>query len=211
LIDVAAKTLISYLLGSLLGGLIVGKLHGGVDIRTQGSGNAGGTNALRTQGAWFALWVMVIDVGKGWLAAGLLPAIDFGANETTAPLREWTTVLCATASVVGHVYPVWFGFRGGKGAATLLGVVLGVQPIATLVVLAVWLAVVVTTGFVGLSTILATVSFTLFQIIQYGNHPLTWFGVLMTGFVVFTHRANIERMRAGTENRLHRLWLLKPR
>jgi glycerol-3-phosphate acyltransferase PlsY len=121
LLELGLKTLVAYLLGSLLGSLVLGRLKG-VDIREQGSGNAGGTNALRTQGWSFALGVIVIDVGKALLAVGVLPGLDLplvGIDRSLA--RGWLTVACATAVVVGHVYPVWYEFRGGKGAATLLG------------------------------------------------------------------------------------------
>ncbi len=214
MLELATKSLLSYLLGALIGSLIVGQLRGGIDIRTMGSGNAGGTNALRTQGVGFAIWVMVIDIGKGWIAAGLLPRISLPGIEIDSALsREWLAVACATAVVLGHVYPVWYGFRGGKGAATLVGVLLGLDPLALGPVLAVWLLVLVTTGFVGLSTMLATFAFVLF-VLAAGDQPspaLLTFGIAMCAFVCFTHRANIQRMRAGTENRANRLWLLRPR
>ena len=119
-----------------------------MDIRTLGSGNAGGTNALRTQGAGFAFWVMLIDIGKGWLAAAWLPGLDLPVVGIDPGVdRIWLAVACAAAVVVGHVYPVWYGFRGGKGAATLVGVLLGLKPIALLPVLVVWLLVVMLTGY----------------------------------------------------------------
>ncbi|MBC7982690.1 MAG: glycerol-3-phosphate 1-O-acyltransferase PlsY [Candidatus Obscuribacterales bacterium] len=212
MIDFVVKILIAYLLGSLLGSLVVGKLSGGVDIRTQGSGNAGGTNALRTQGPWFAFWVMVIDIGKGWLAAYVLPALSLPMLESSYSTNgDWLAVACAAAVVVGHVYPIWFGFRGGKGAATLVGVVLGLKPIALLVILPVWLLSVMVFGFVGLATMLATLAFTIYQFVTHGTLPLTLFGAAMTAFVVYTHRSNIARMRVGNENRVRRLWLLRPR
>ena len=107
--------LAAYLLGSLSGSLLLGKLRG-VDIRTQGSGNAGGTNAFRTQGAKFALGVVVVDIGKGALAAWL--GLRFAQADTA-----WLAYVVAFAAVIGHVWPVWHGFRGGKGAATLIGAV----------------------------------------------------------------------------------------
>jgi glycerol-3-phosphate acyltransferase PlsY len=111
------------------------------------------------------------------------------------------------------VYPVWYGFRGGKGAATLVGVVLGLDPVALGPVLGVWLLVLVITGYVGLSTMLATLSFVIFLLVFDGraSDALLTFGVGMCLFVCYTHRANIERMRAGTENRATRMWLLRPR
>jgi glycerol-3-phosphate acyltransferase PlsY len=212
LLELGAKTLIAYLLGSLLGSLVLGRLKG-VDIREQGSGNAGGTNALRTQGWWFALGVVVIDVGKALLAAGVLPGIDLPLVGIDPALdRGWLAVACATAVVVGHVYPVWYEFRGGKGAATLLGTVAVLAPAALLPVLVVWLGCVMLTGFVGLGTMLGTLSLpAYFAIARPGNLPLLGYGIAMAAFVVYTHRQNITRMRTGTENRARRLWLLRPR
>jgi glycerol-3-phosphate acyltransferase PlsY len=212
LLELGVKTLIAYLLGSLPGSLVLGRLKG-VDIREQGSGNAGGTNALRTQGWSFALGVIVIDVGKALLAVGVLPGLDLplvGIDPSLA--RGWLAVACATAVVVGHVYPVWFEFRGGKGAATLLGAVAVLAPAALLPVLVVWLGCVMLTGFVGLGTMLGTLSLpAYFAVARPGDLPLLAFGIMMAAFVAYTHRENINRMRAGTENRARRLWLLRPR
>jgi acyl phosphate:glycerol-3-phosphate acyltransferase len=214
MLELALKILIAYLLGSIVGSLLVGWLRGGVDIRTMGSGNAGGTNALRTQGAWFALCVMIIDVGKGWIAAALVPALDlmFVGIEPRIE-REWLAVACAAAAVVGHVYPVWHGFRGGKGAATLVGVVVGLRPDALLALLAIWLLVVMLTGYVSLGTILATAAFPVYLLLSQSQPPraLLAFGCAMAVFVCYTHRTNIQRMLAGTENRAQRLWLLRSR
>jgi glycerol-3-phosphate acyltransferase PlsY len=114
---------------------------------------------------------------------------------------------------LGHVYPVWYGFRGGKGAATLIGVVFGLMPAAVVPVMLVWLACVATTGFVGLATMVACVSFPIFVLARThdSSSPLFLFGCLMVVFVCYTHRSNIARMRAGNENRARKLWLLRPR
>ena len=207
--DFSIKVVGAYLLGSLLGSLIVGKLRGGVDIRTLGSGNAGGTNALRTQGVWFALAVMVIDIGKGWIAAALLPNI--GSPDSDALLAGWLPVACATGAVLGHVYPIWFDFRGGKGAATLIGVVLGLSPVAALPTLAIWLLVLLLSGYVGLATMCATCVFPFYAKWWLHSDQLLVFGIVMTLFVVYTHRSNILRMCRGTEHRATRMWLLRPR
>ena len=214
MLELGVKILLAYLLGSLIGSLLVGQLRGGVDIRKLGSGNAGGTNALRTQGWSFALWVMIIDIGKGWLAAGALAPMNLpGIGIDPQVERDWLAVACATAVVIGHVYPVWYGFRGGKGAATLIGVLIGLKPVAILPVFGVWLAAVVLTGFVGLGTMLAVAAFPIYLAIAEAepSTAVLVFGAVMTAFVCYTHRGNIERMRAGTENRARRLWLLRPR
>jgi acyl phosphate:glycerol-3-phosphate acyltransferase len=214
MLELGVKTLLAYLLGSLLGSLIVGQIRGGVDIRTMGSGNAGGTNALRTQGFGFGLWVFVIDIGKGWVVTSILPwtSLPFLSIDPAID-REWLAVACASAVVLGHVYPIWYSFRGGKGAATLIGVVMGLYPAALIPVMLVWLACVMTTGFVGLSTMVASLSFPVFVLATTHDpsSPLFLFGCLMLVFVCYTHRSNIARMRAGNENRARRLWLLRPR
>ena len=212
MLELGIKTLLAYLLGSVLGSLVMGRLRG-VDIREQGSGNAGGTNALRTQGWKFALGVVVIDVGKALLAAGVLPGLDLpGIGIDPEVSRDWLAVSCAIAVVFGHVYPVWYEFRGGKGAATLVGAVAVLAPSALLPVVLVWLACVMLTGFVGLGTILGTATLPVyFALAQPRSGALVAFGIAMTAFVVFTHRSNLARMRAGNENRARRLWLLRPR
>lgn len=213
MLELGTKSLLAYLLGSLIGGLVVGRLRGGVDIRTLGSGNAGGTNALRTQGLWFAFWVMVIDVGKGLLATAWLPWLELpGIRMDESIDRDWLTVACAAAVVLGHVYPVWYGFRGGKGAATLIGVVVGLKSAAVLPLLGLWLLILVSTGFVGLATMLAVASFPLYLLLSGpASVALLSFACAMAVFVCYTHRLNIQRMRLGTENRVRRLWIFRPR
>jgi len=211
-LELGIKSLVAYLLGSLLGSLLMGRLRG-VDIRQQGSGNAGGTNALRTQGWRFALGVVVIDVGKALLAVGWLPGLDLpGIGMDPGLDRGWLAVSCATAVVVGHVYPVWYEFRGGKGAATLLGAIAVLAPAALVPLLVVWLLCVALTGYVGLGTMLGTAAVPLY--LAYATpaeHGLFAFGVAMAAFIAVTHRSNIARMLAGNENRARRLWLLRPR
>lgn len=212
MIELLLKVVASYLIGSLIGGLIVGRLRGGVDIRKLGSGNAGGTNALRTQGKAFALWVMVIDIGKGIIATRLIAPLSLhGLGLASAvPLREWLPVLCGLAAILGHVYPLWYGFKGGKGVATLVGVVFGLEPLLLAVVLIVWLVMVVLFGFVGLASIVAasSISVVVAATGRQPSLPLLSFGIAVALLVAFTHRSNLARMRAGTEPRARRLWLL---
>jgi glycerol-3-phosphate acyltransferase PlsY len=212
LLELGFKALLAYLLGSVLGSLWLGRLRG-VDIRTQGSGNAGGTNALRTQGWAFALGVVLVDVGKALLAVGWLPGVNLpGIGLDPGVDRDWLAVTCAAAVVFGHVYPVWYEFRGGKGAATLLGAVAVLAPPALLPVLLMWLVTVMLTGYVGLGTMLGTATLpAYFALSTPGRVPLLVFGLALAAFILFTHRSNLQRMRAGTENRARRLWLLRPR
>jgi glycerol-3-phosphate acyltransferase PlsY len=147
------------------------------------------------------------------LAVGVLPGLALpGIGLDPAVNRNWLAVACAAAAVIGHVYPVWHEFRGGKGAATLIGTVAVLAPAALLPVFAVWLACVMLTGYVGLATMLATLALPVWvAIVQPGNTALLLFGVAMAAFIAYTHRSNIARMRAGNENRARRLWLLRPR
>jgi glycerol-3-phosphate acyltransferase PlsY len=211
-LELGVKTLIAYLLGSIIGSLVLGRFRG-VDIRKQGSGNAGSTNALRTQGWKFAAGVLAIDVGKALLAVGVLPGLDLPLVGRDASIDlEWLAVACAIAVVVGHVYPVWHEFRGGKGAATLLGAVAVLAPAALLPVLAVWLGCVLVTGYVGLGTMLGMAMLPIYiACVRPGDTPLLAFGIAMAAFVAYTHRANIRRMVDGNESRAQRLWLLRPR
>jgi len=212
MLELGVKTLAAYLLGTLLGSLILGRLRG-VDIRSMGSGNAGATNALRTQGKAFALAVLLLDIVKGVVAVACLPRLNVPGIEIDAGItREWLTLACGFAVIIGHVYPVWFGFRGGKGVATVVGVVGTLQAWLLLPLLASWLLVVVVTGYVGLASMLAGLAL----IVAVGWHdpgdlPLLYFCIAVTAFVIFTHRVNIARMAAGTESRARRLWLFRPR
>jgi acyl phosphate:glycerol-3-phosphate acyltransferase len=208
--ELVVKSLLGYLLGSIVGSLVVGRLRGGVDIRTLGSGNAGGTNALRTQGKSFAIWVLIIDIGKGWVAARLVPQwVLPGVALAPDELRVWMPAACGLAAILGHVYPAWYGFRGGKGVATLIGVVVGLDPLLLVPMLLTWFAGVVLFGFVGLASMLAAASIPIYVSMTglEPGLPLTSFGVIVTAVIVITHRSNIRRMRARTEPRARRLWL----
>ena len=212
MLELGVKTLIAYLLGTLLGSLILGRLKG-VDIRSMGSGNAGATNALRTQGRAFGALVLLVDVVKGvvavcWVPTWVLPGVGLDPGVS----RQWLTLACGFAVILGHVYPVWFGFRGGKGVATILGVVGGLEPRLLLPLIACWFVVVVCTGYVGLASMLAGAGLVVAVLLQGGDHtPMLVFCTGITLFVIYTHRANIARMRAGTESRAQRLWLFRSR
>jgi len=210
-IALLVKAALGYLLGSIVGSLLVGRLRGGVDIRHLGSGNAGGTNALRTQGTAFAFWVLLIDIGKGWVATGLLAAARIpGLPAAPGRWGMWSVAACGITVMLGHVYPLWHGFRGGKGVATLVGAVLGALPVLLVPMLAVWLLAVVLFGFVGLASILGAVAFAAgaAAIGVAPRTPMLTFAVLSAFLIAFTHRSNIARMLAGTEPRARRLWLL---
>lgn len=211
MLELGVKVLLSYLLGALNGSLVIGKFSG-VDIRSVGSGNAGGTNALRTQGRWFAFFVMVIDIGKGWLSAALLPGLELpGVPLDPAVSRTWLMLACGGAAVVGHCYPVWFDFAGGKGMATAIGVMSAVAPGVLLPAAIVFVAALVLTGFVGLATMASVTSMSVYlAFTDFATHQSTvLFLVLLALFIIFTHRSNIRRILDGSEHRVVKAMLFR--
>lgn len=208
MLELGIKFLLSYLIGSIMGSMVMGKLRGGVDIRTIGSGNAGGTNALRTQGWLFALGVVAIDSGKGVIAAGIIPGIELPiAGNDPEISRTWLTLSCAAASVIGHVWPMWHNFRGGKGAATLVGTLVILAPGLIILLLLVWAWVLVLSGYVGLATMIAGLSAPVYLAAMRlpSDQPLFIYCVVLALYIIFTHRSNIRRMTGGTETRNPRL------
>lgn len=204
MIALIVKIILAYLLGSVSGSLLLGRLKK-VDIRGQGSGSAGGTNAFRTQGLIFALGVVVIDVGKGFLAAWWIPAMDFGGAAVVLD-PALLVMICGFAAVLGHCFPIWHGFRGGKGAATAVGALIVIEPWLLLPLLITWLITLVMTGYVGLSTVFA--GFSLVPAAwSMNNHTLMVFSGVLALFILFTHRENIRRLRSGTEYRFERIYI----
>jgi glycerol-3-phosphate acyltransferase PlsY len=204
MIELGLKVTLAYLVGAVLGSLLVGFFYGGVDIRKLGSGNAGGTNALRTQGKLFALWVMLIDIGKGIAATALIPPLDLpGVGLDPAVDRALVTYAVAFAAILGHVFPVWFGFRGGKGGATAAGLLCYLAPAAALPVIGSWLLITFTSGYVGLATISA--SLVAVVVIGFTELPersgLFVFACATAALLIYAHRGNIRRMFDGTESR----------
>jgi len=213
MIELVLKAGLSYLLGSVMGSLVIARLTGGADIRTLGSGNAGATNALRIQGRKVGVAVLAIDLTKGWIATGVLApwVLPSVIPSAAAPLALWCAPLCGIAVMLGHVYPLWYGFRGGKGVATLLGAVLGINGWLLLPMMLTWLAAVIVFGYVGLASILAAVALAVAIAVTYQSAPLIAFGIVSALLILYTHRSNIARMRTGTESRARRLWLFGTR
>ena len=203
MIELAVKAILSYLLGSVSGSMVLGAIRH-VDIRKSGSGNAGGTNAFRTQGFWFALGVVVIDIGKGALAAGVIPGIGIPGLGEPAP-AGMLALVCGFAAVVGHCFPIWYGFRGGKGAATAVGALAVIQPAVLLPMIVTWLLVLVLTGWVGLATMLAAIALVpVFAWLGVSSQEL-WFAVLLAVFIVAMHHSNITNMLNGSEYKFQRI------
>ena len=200
MLELGLKVFISYLAGSLNGALLVGKLYGGIDIRKVGSGNAGGTNALRTQGKVFAALVMLVDVGKGVLPVLLLPAASLpmvGIDPSIS--REWLTYACGGAAIFGHCFPVWFEFAGGKGAATTIGVLIATAPAMMIPAAITWFAALFLFGYVGLATVLSAISVPSYIALTgfAENRDLFIFTLLVALFVIYTHRSNLRDLASG--------------
>ncbi len=212
MLELSVKFLLSYFTGSVIGSIVVGRLYGGVDIRTMGSANAGATNALRTQGWVFALGVIIIDIGKGVFGAGVVPMLNIPFVGTDPQLaREWLTVCCAAAAVIGHVWPVWHKFSGGKGAATLIGTLVVLAPDLILPVLLVWGIVLTSFGYVGLATIIAGIAAPMYLVATRlpDDQALFIYCAAMAMYLIFSHRSNIQRLREGSESRLTGVMLFR--
>lgn len=215
----------AYLLGSISFAIIVTRLFSKKDIRDFGSGNAGATNVLRSQGKLPALITAVGDIGKSvaavFLGGYLMTAVQFeylwinissvSPAHDTEVLRLFGYYVAGLFSILGHMFPVFFGFRGGKGVATTFGMMLFLDWRVALVLLVVFLIVILTTRMVSLGSVLAAVSFPISTWIfrTYLDHqspPLVWFCTVVTALiaaiVIFRHRANIKRIIQGTESKI---------
>lgn len=203
---------IAYVLGSIPWGLIVGRARG-VDIREHGSGNAGATNAWRVLGRRYGALVFALDFLKGAAAVLIAHYVDLPGGLPDWPYAEaWVDMIAGGAAILGHVYTVtgrlFFGsWRGGKGVATSGGVLLGLMPPAMLAALGVLVVTVATTRYVSLGSMLAALTIAVVQVLRMAllhrppPQPLVWFSVLIPLFIVYTHRANVRRLMAGTEKR----------
>ena len=211
--ELLIKLILSYLLGSVSGSMLMGKLKG-IDIREMGSGNAGGTNAFRSMGIAFALGVVCIDILKGVIAVKFLPCLDMGSILTTDLINreELLHILCGIGVVMGHVYPIYHGFKGGKGAGTMVGVLAALFPVSLVFCFILWLIILIFTGYVGLSTIMAGIILPIFTAFNFEGGLGTPFGIftmIISLFIIFTHRSNIQRMLNGNENRFEKAMIFR--
>lgn len=189
---------LSYLLGAIPTSYWVGRVIHGLDLREHGSGNLGATNAFRVLGWQSALPVIVVDVAKGWAPVALFAGwagVDF----------RWTLAF-GTAAILGHMFSLWVGFKGGKGIATSAGVFLGLAPWAVLGGLVVWLVLTLPTGYVSLGSIGAAFALPILIALtpHEGGTELVWFSTALAVFVIWKHRSNIARLLRGEENRFGR-------
>lgn len=195
--------LIAYLLGSIPTAVWVGRLKYGIDIREHGSKNAGATNTFRVLGKKPGILVLSVDVVKGILAASL-PWILFRNTIGTEEVIN-AQVFAAFSAVLGHVFPLFARFKGGKGVATSLGVIVGLHPLTAAICLGVFLIVFISSGFVSLGAITSAILFPLILVFVFHETSpfLIGFSILLSSAVILAHRKNIKRLLSGNENKMN--------
>lgn len=184
--------LAAYFTGAIPTSYIVGRLRG-IDLRQHGSGNLGATNAYRVLGWRAASPVVIVDIFKGWFPTHFFTRWDHSAIALLA-------LAYGAAAILGHVFSVYVGFKGGKGVATSAGVLLALAPAAVLIGIPVWGILVFVTGYVSLASITAAALLPLIVLAQQGASPIFWLSVALAAFISFAHRANIKRLMRGEEH-----------
>lgn len=201
MIEVFIGVLVAYLLGSIPTAVWYGRVFHGVDIRNHGSGNAGATNSLRVLGKKAGVIVLLIDLLKGYLAVSLASIVI--QNSDFQPVGYIVPFL-GLAVVIGHIFPVFAQFKGGKGVATSLGVILAIHPLATLICVILFLLIVFATKYVSLGSMLGALAFPV-QLVSgfWGLQPTTIviFGFILAVLLIITHHENVKRLLAGNENK----------
>jgi acyl phosphate:glycerol-3-phosphate acyltransferase len=194
--------LLAYLLGSIPAAVWIGKRFHKIDVREHGSGNAGTTNVIRVLGWKTGIPVLLIDVAKGWLAA-MLP-VFFGLAGHGSGLETNLKILTGVIAIIGHIFPLFAGFRGGKGVATVFGVLLALMPLLTISSMGVFLIIFLATGIVSVSSILAGLSFPILLFLVFDTPSVVFkiFSVLVAIALLITHKKNIGRLIRGEESRL---------
>ena len=190
-------TVAAYLMGSLSFAVLVSRVMGLNDPRTYGSKNPGATNVLRSGNKAAAVVTLLLDALKGWL-----PVVAVATWGEPYGMAEGTVALVGLAAFLGHLYPVFFRFQGGKGVATAAGVVFGLNPVLGLAVLASFAIVVAFSRYVSLASMVAAVFAAFYQALIWGIGPIVWCLLAMAGLLVWRHKLNIERLLAGTESKL---------
>jgi len=204
MISLFAVIVLSYLIGSFPTAILVSKHLKGIDIREHGSGNAGGTNVLRTLGWKAGISVMLFDVAKGWVAAYYIAELGY---ENGLILPIFVQIIAGISAILGHVYTIFAKFKGGKGVGTAAGMLIAIYPLALLFCFSVFLLVAFSTKYVSLASMLAaiTLPISLLLIEIYTEIPTPpiqfYFAVTVALFIIFTHRSNIGRLLKGEENK----------
>ncbi len=195
----------AYLLGSIPSAVMIGKRYYGIDIREHGSKNAGSTNVLRVLGRRAALPVFALDFLKGFAAVSLMGLLEYNPELS----QEWLInmrIITVFAAVFGHIFPIFAGFRGGKGVATLVGSLMGIYPPIILMCFGVWFVVLIITHYVSLSSMIGGICFPILTITSpVANQSLAFiiFSFVVAILLIWTHRKNIERLRSGEESKIY--------
>ena len=194
--------ILAYLIGSVPTALIISKRFFGIDIREYGSGNMGATNAFRILGPKYGTIIMVLDILKGMLAVGLFYFLPYYLSNELE--RTNFMMGLGLAAVLGHIFPIFANFKGGKGVATLLGMLIAVQPVVAVCCVAVFVVVLYTTRYVSLSSILGAIMLPISVLWIWNEHELSYriFALLVAFLVIITHQKNISRLIKGRENRI---------
>ena len=194
--------ILAYFIGSIPTSVWVSQKFFGIDIRDYGSGNAGATNTYRVLGSRWGTFVMIADMLKGVIATSLWELLPFYDGNELA--RTNFMIGLGIASVIGHIFPIWAGFKGGKGVATLFGMAIAIQPPVALCCVAVFLLVLYVTRFVSLSSILSGVAFAIFILYIFHEHELLYrgFAIAVAIMIIITHQKNINRLLNGTESKV---------
>ena len=200
----ALLIVIAYLIGSIPTAVWVSKAFFGIDIREYGSGNAGATNTFRVLGSRWGTFVMIIDMLKGVAATSLYILLPYYMNMTNEWDRTNFMVGLGLAAVLGHIFPIWADFRGGKGVATLFGMILAIQPLVAVLCVGIFLVVLYLTRFVSLSSILASIAFAVFILVIFNEKEPLYraFAIAVALLVVLTHQKNITRLLRGSESKV---------
>ena len=193
---------IAYLIGSIPTAVWVSKAFFGIDIRDYGSGNAGATNTFRVLGSRWGTFVMIIDMLKGVAATSLYILLPYYTHSELE--RTNFMVGLGLAAVVGHIFPIWANFRGGKGVATLFGMILAIQPLVAVLCVGIFLVVLYLTRFVSLSSILSSIAFAVFILVIFNEKEPLYraFAIAVALLVVLTHQKNITRLLRGSESKV---------
>jgi acyl phosphate:glycerol-3-phosphate acyltransferase len=217
MIPIAVIAILSYLIGSIPTSIIVSRARRGIDIRQHGSKNAGGTNVFRVLGWKAGVFVVLMDMAKGLVATIFVARLMYGPIpfENATPFDDFTVVqiIAGCAAILGHVWTLFAGFKGGKGMATAGGMLLGIAPIEVAVSFGVFSLVLIVSHYVSLGSLSAAVTFPLtmffrenvFMVDIPGYNTLIFFSIGISLLIIYTHRANIKRLLAGTENRLTKI------
>lgn len=214
IVFVISLIIIAYLLGSIPSAVWIGKKYYGIDIREHGSKNAGTTNMLRVLGRRAAAPVFALDFLKGFVAVSLIRLLEhdpYICGDDNLFYLDLIKILAVVMAVLGHIFPIFAGFRGGKGVATLIGAVTGVYPLIALLCFGVWFIVLIFTHYVSLSSMIGGCFFPVFTLIfpkTNSSIPFIVFSFIISIMLIITHRKNIKRLREGTESKIY-VWKTK--